>query len=153
VYFSQINQFHCRTLVTALVGLKIKCYLTFTFVPNNFISFLEVIVFPRLKMNIFTVQMLENYMYKYHFLISKTHSPAEYVEWMLKISNLWFNVSYHPYKTNVLYPLWTRISEEISADWCCMFQIRGLLFTKINLSIILLLIHIISSKATTKRKR
>jgi hypothetical protein len=54
VYFLQINQSHCRTLVTALVGLNIKFYLTFTFVPNNFISFLGVIAFQRLKMNIIT---------------------------------------------------------------------------------------------------
>jgi hypothetical protein len=54
VYFSQINQVHCRTLITALVGIKIKCYLIFTLARNNFISFLEIIAFQCLRMNTFT---------------------------------------------------------------------------------------------------
>jgi hypothetical protein len=55
VYFSQINQFHCSTLITSFVGVKIKCYLTFHFVRNNSISFLELISFQRLRITIFTV--------------------------------------------------------------------------------------------------
>jgi hypothetical protein len=66
VYFSPINQIHCRILITALVGLKIKCYPTFTFVQNNFFNFLEIIAFQRLKMNIFTVQKIR----KLHLQIS-----------------------------------------------------------------------------------
>jgi hypothetical protein len=57
VYFLQIKQFHSRTLTTALVGIKIKCYLTFTHVPINFIVFLEI-AFQRLRMNIFTVKYI-----------------------------------------------------------------------------------------------
>jgi hypothetical protein len=36
VYLLQINHIHCRTLITALVGIKVKCYLSFTFVRSNF---------------------------------------------------------------------------------------------------------------------
>jgi hypothetical protein len=54
LHFSQANHIHCRTLITILVGIKIKCYLIFTFARNNFISFLEIIAFQRLRMNIFT---------------------------------------------------------------------------------------------------
>jgi hypothetical protein len=53
MYFLQIKQIHCRTLV----GIKIK-YLTFTYVPINFIVFLEIIAFQRLSMNIFTVKYI-----------------------------------------------------------------------------------------------
>jgi hypothetical protein len=58
VYFLRIKKFHSRTLTTALVGIKIKCYLTFTHVPINFIFFLEIMAFQRLRMNIFTVKYI-----------------------------------------------------------------------------------------------
>jgi hypothetical protein len=58
VYFLQIKQIHCRTLITALVGIKIKCNLTFAYVPINFIGFLEINAFQRLRMNIFTVKYI-----------------------------------------------------------------------------------------------
>jgi hypothetical protein len=45
VYFSQINQIHCRALITALDGVKIKCYLPFMLVRNTFISLLEIFAF------------------------------------------------------------------------------------------------------------
>jgi hypothetical protein len=58
VYLFEIKQIHCRTLTTALVGIKIKCYLTFTHVPINFIVFLEIIAFQRLRMHIFKVKYI-----------------------------------------------------------------------------------------------
>jgi hypothetical protein len=39
-------------------GYQKKCYLTFTIVRNTFISFLEIIAFQRITMNIFTVQII-----------------------------------------------------------------------------------------------
>jgi hypothetical protein len=66
VYFPQINQVHCRTFITTLVGIKIKSYLIFTFARNNFISFLEIIAFQRLRMNIFTAKNIK----KLHVQIS-----------------------------------------------------------------------------------
>jgi hypothetical protein len=68
VYFLQVNQIYCRALITALVGIKINCYLTFTYVRINNFSYLEIIAFQRLRMSFFIVQILELYMYKYHFL-------------------------------------------------------------------------------------
>jgi hypothetical protein len=41
---------------TAFVGLKVKCYLSFVYVPINFIFSLEFITFQRLRMNTFTVK-------------------------------------------------------------------------------------------------
>jgi hypothetical protein len=82
VYFSQIHQVHCRILITRLVGIKIKRYLIFTFARNNFISFLEIIAFQRLRINIFIGKILKNYMHKYHFEDTKTYPPAAYVQFM-----------------------------------------------------------------------
>jgi hypothetical protein len=58
VYLLQINQIRCRSLITALVSIKIKCYLAFTYVRINFIGYVEIIAFQRLKMNIFKVQYI-----------------------------------------------------------------------------------------------
>jgi hypothetical protein len=58
VYFLLLNQIHCRTLITALVGIKIKCYLMFTYVRINFIGYLEIIALQQLRRNIFTVQYI-----------------------------------------------------------------------------------------------
>jgi hypothetical protein len=54
------------TFITAYVGNKSKCYLTYTLVRVVFIGYLEIIAFQRLRMNIFTVKQLELYMNKYH---------------------------------------------------------------------------------------
>jgi hypothetical protein len=51
-----INQFHCSTLITSMVGVKIKCYITFQFVRNNSFSFLELISFQRLRITIHSVK-------------------------------------------------------------------------------------------------
>jgi hypothetical protein len=59
VYFRQINQVHFRTFITTLVGIKINSYLIFTFPRNNFISFLEIIAFQRLRMNTFTGKIIK----------------------------------------------------------------------------------------------
>jgi competence CoiA-like predicted nuclease len=68
VYFLQINQIYFRSLIPALVRIKIKCYLTITYVRINFIRYLEITAFQPLKMNIFTVQYIRFYIYKYQFL-------------------------------------------------------------------------------------
>jgi hypothetical protein len=60
VYFLLIKQIQCRTLITALVGIKIKYYLTFIYVPLNFIGFLEIIAFQRLRMNNFKVKYIKS---------------------------------------------------------------------------------------------
>jgi hypothetical protein len=123
VYFSQTNQIYFRPFDKELVGLKIKFYRTFTFVPNNFICFLEIIAFQRLKTYNFTVQIIRILHIQISICNHKTHSPAAYEEWMCKIFNLWFNVTYHPYKSGLLYPLWTCISEEILAELRYIFDI------------------------------
>jgi hypothetical protein len=60
VYFLQIKQIYSRALITALVGIKIKCYLTVTYVRINFFGYLEITAFQRLKMYIFIVQVIRN---------------------------------------------------------------------------------------------
>jgi hypothetical protein len=60
VYFLQITQIHCHTLITALVRIKIKCYLTITYVRINFISYLEMIALQRLKSIFFKVKYIRN---------------------------------------------------------------------------------------------
>jgi hypothetical protein len=82
VYFLQIKQIHFRTLITALVGIKIKCYLTFTYVIINFIGFLEVIVFQRLRMNIFTVKYIRTLYVLISIFRQKCTSVATYVQLM-----------------------------------------------------------------------
>jgi hypothetical protein len=79
VYFSQINQIHCSTLITSLVGVKIKCYLTFSFVQNNFISFLEIIAFRRVRINIFSVQNIRKLDEQ---ILLFTLPPTELVKWI-----------------------------------------------------------------------
>jgi hypothetical protein len=113
VYPSQINHIHCRRLITELVGIKMKCYLSFIFVRSNFISFLDINAFQRLRMIIFTVQNIWKLYVQISLLDSKTHPPSSCAGSFWKISNLWFNVSYNPYKRSLLYPLCTRILEEI----------------------------------------
>jgi hypothetical protein len=60
VYFLQINQIYSRSLITALVGTKIKCYLTVTYVRIKFFGSLERTAFQRLRMYIITVKYIRN---------------------------------------------------------------------------------------------
>jgi hypothetical protein len=99
VYFSQINQIHCRALITALVAIKIKFYLTFTYVRINFNDYLEIIAFQRLKTNIFTVKYITNlHVQISHFRLKYT--PSLYLT-VLDVRNNQFVVAkFHPIHIN-----------------------------------------------------
>jgi hypothetical protein len=75
-YLSQIKQMHCRALITALVTIKIKFLLTFTYVRINFIGYLEIIAFQRLKTNIFTVKYIRTLHVQISILDQNTHTPS-----------------------------------------------------------------------------
>jgi hypothetical protein len=75
----QINEILCRALITALVVIKIKCYLTCTLVRNNINRFLEVIGFQRQRMNIFTVNIIGKlHVLIWHFRLKNSLSSCIY---------------------------------------------------------------------------
>jgi hypothetical protein len=60
VYYLQIKQIYSRALITALVGIKIICLLTVTYVRINFFGYLEITTFQRMRIYIFIVQDIRN---------------------------------------------------------------------------------------------
>jgi hypothetical protein len=99
-YFLQIIHIHCRTLITALVGIKIKCYLTFTYVRMNFISYLEIISFQRLRMNIFTVKYFRTLHVKISLFRVKC-TPSSYLFTVDMKNNQFLVANYLPIHTNM----------------------------------------------------